>query len=172
MSTKRRDNKNRILQNGESQRKDGRYMYKYIDNAGNTRYLYSWRLVRTDTTPQGVKDEMPLRDKIKILQKDLDAGLILSGGNMTVLELVKKYIAQKTGVRENTRVGYNFVINILKKEEFGNKRIDKVKLSDARLWLIKLQKDGRGYSTIHTVRGVVRPAFQMAVDDCCGQAFL
>ncbi len=165
MSTKRRDSKNRILQNGESQRKDGRYMYKYIDNAGNTRYLYSWRLVRTDTTPQGVKDEMPLRDKIKILQRDLDAGLILSGGNMTVLELVKKYIAQKTGVRENTRVGYNFVINILKKEEFGNKRIDKVKLSDARLWLIKLQKDGRGYSTIHTVRGVVRPAFQMAVDD-------
>ena len=30
---------------------------------------------------------------------------------------------------------------------------------------IKLQKDGRGYSTIHSVRGVVRPAFQMAVDD-------
>lgn len=165
MSIKRRDNKNRILQNGESQRKDGRYMYKYIDNAGNTRYLYSWRLVSTDTTPQGVKDEMPLRDKIKILQRDLEAGLILSGGNMTVLELVQKYVAQKTGVRENTRVGYNFVINILKKEDFGKKRIDKVKLSDARLWLIKLQKDGRGYSTIHTVRGVVRPAFQMAVDD-------
>ena len=89
MSTKRRDNKNRILQNGESQRKDLRYMYKYIDNAG--------------------------RDKIKILQRDLEAGLILSGGDMTVLELVQKYIAQKTGVRENTRVGYNFVINILKK---------------------------------------------------------
>lgn len=64
MSTKRRDNKNRILQNGESQRKDGRYMYKYIDNAGDTRYLYSWRLVRTDTAPQGVKDEMPLRDNV------------------------------------------------------------------------------------------------------------
>ena len=165
MSTKRRDSKNRILQNGESQRKDGRYMYKYIDNAGNTRYLYSWRLVRTDTTPQGVKDEMPLRDKIKAIQRDLDAGLISAGKDMTVLELVKKYVAQKTGVRENTRVGYNFVINIFKKEEFGSRRIDKVKLSDARLWLIKLQKDGRGYSTIHTVRGVVRLAFQMAVDD-------
>lgn len=165
MSTKRRDNKNRILQNGESQRKDGRYMYKYIDNAGDTRYLYSWRLVRTDTAPQGVKDEMPLRDKIKAVQRDLDAGLISSGRDMTVLELVKKYVAQKTGVRENTRVGYNFVVNILKKEAFGSRRIDKVKLSDARLWLIKLQKDGRGYSTIHTVRGVVRPAFQMAVDD-------
>ena len=31
--------------------------------------------------------------------------------------------------------------------------------------MIKLQKDGRRYSTIKTVRGVLRPAFQMAVDD-------
>ena len=34
MSEKRRDNKNRILQTGESQRKDGRYVYKYNDNLG------------------------------------------------------------------------------------------------------------------------------------------
>ena len=60
---------------------------------------------------------------------------------------------------------YRFVINIIKKEAFGQKRIDKIKKSDAKEWLIKLQDDGRGYSTIHSVRGVVRPAFQMAVDD-------
>lgn len=84
---------------------------------------------------------------------------------MTVLQLVEKYISQKTGVRHNTQANYNFVINIIKKEEFGTKRIDKVKLSDAKAWLIKLQKDGRGYSSIHSIRGVVRPAFQMAVDD-------
>ena len=83
--------------------------------------------------PQGVKDEPPLRDKIKAVQRDLDAGLISAGRDMTVLELVKKYVAQKTGVRENTRVSYQFVVNILKKEEFGSRRIDKVKLSDARL---------------------------------------
>lgn len=49
MSAKRRDNRNRILRNGESQRKDGRYMYKYIDNVGNAKYVYSWKLVKTDT---------------------------------------------------------------------------------------------------------------------------
>lgn len=39
-------------------------------------------------------------------------------------------------------------------------------MSDAKAWLIKLQKvDGRGYSSIHSIRGVLRPAFQMAVDD-------
>lgn len=62
-------------------------------------------------------------------------------------------------MRHNTKANYNFVINIIAKEEFGQKRIDKVKLSDAKAWLIKLQDDGRGYSTINTVRGVVRPAF-------------
>ena len=39
-------------------------------------------------------------------------------------------------------------------------------MSDAKAWLINLQQiDGRGYSSIHSIRGVLRPAFQMAVDD-------
>lgn len=33
---------------------------------------------------------------------------------MTVLQLVQKYIGQKTGVKDNTRNNYNFVINIIK----------------------------------------------------------
>lgn len=73
---------------------------------------------------------------------------------------------QKTGVRHNTQANYNFVVNVIKKEDFETKRIDKVKLSDAKEWLIKMQQiDGRGYSLIHSIRGVVRPAFQTAVDD-------
>ena len=37
---------------------------------------------------------------------------------------------------------------------------------NAKLFLIKLQQeDGKSYSSIHTIRGVLRPAFQMAVDD-------
>lgn len=92
--------------------------------------------------------------------------IVTNGGNYTVLELVEKYVSLKTGVRHNTAVGYKTVINILKKEAFGKLRIDKVRLSDAKAWLIKLQQiDGRGYSSIHSIRGVLRPAFQMAVDD-------
>lgn len=34
---------------------------------------------------------------------------------MTVLDLVKKYLSQKTGVRHNTEANYNFVLNIIKK---------------------------------------------------------
>lgn len=165
MSEKRRDNKGRVLRNGESQRKDGRFMYKYTDNAGNIKYVYSWKLVKTDTVPKGAKDDLSLREKEKLIHRDLEDNIVPCGGEMTVLDLVKKYVSQKTGVKHNTEANYNFVINIIKKEDFGKKRIDKVKLSDAKGWLIKLQSDGRGYSTIHSVRGVVRPAFQMAVDD-------
>ena len=56
MSEKRRDNKNRILRTGESQRKDGRYLYKYVDANGQSQPIYSWKLVATDKVPAGKRD--------------------------------------------------------------------------------------------------------------------
>ena len=163
--SERRDNKKRKLWTGESQDKDGRYVYKYTDAFGKRKALYSWRLTEADATPKGKRKDLSLREKEKLLQKEVSDGIVPDGGNMTVLELVKRYVSQKRGVRHNTEANYKFVINIIAKEPFGQKRIDKVKLSDAKAWLIKLQDDGRGYSSIHTIRGVVRPAFQMALDD-------
>ena len=106
-----------------------------------------------------------MREKEKLIQRDLFDGIVPNGGEMTVLQLVQKYVLQKTGVRPSTEAGYRTVINMVTKDPFGGIRIDRVKPSDAKLWLIKLQKDGRSYNSIHTIRGVVRPAFQMAVDD-------
>ncbi len=166
MSEVRRDNKGRKLFNGESQLKDGKYEYKYQDAWGKRKTVYSWKLTPADRVPAGKRDDISLREKIKQIQKNLNSNITPDGGNFTVLELVEKYISQKTGVRHNTRSNYNFVVNVIKKEDFGQKRIDKIKVSDAKEWLIKMQQiDGRGYSSIHTIRGVVRPAFQMAVDD-------
>lgn len=165
MSEIRKDNKGRRLATGESQDKDGRYRYKYNDSFGKRKSVYSWRLTESDPYPKGKRKDISLREKEKEVEKALRNAVATSGGNMTVLELVQKYISQKRGVKHNTQANYNFVINVIKKEDFGAKRIDTIKLSDAKTWLIKLQDDGRGYSSIHSIRGVVRPAFQMAVDD-------
>ena len=165
MSEKRRDHRGRVLRFGESQRSDGRYAFEYQDNDGKYKFVYSWRLDKNDRTPAGRKPELSLREKERQIEHDLFDRLVSNGGNLTVLELVKKYVSLKTGVRHNTEANYKFVINIIAKEDFGRKRIDQIRLSDAKAWLIKLQKDGRGYSTIHSVRGVVRPAFEMAVND-------
>lgn len=166
MSEKRRDNRNRILREGEYQRTDGRYHYRYIDEDGKEKNVYSWRLDKNDPTPRGKKRELSLREKEKQIQADLFDHIVTRGGNYTVVELVEKYTSLKTGVGHNTKAGYKTVINILNREAFGKQRIDKVRLSDAKAWLIKLQQvDGRGYSSIHSIRGVLRPAFQLAVDD-------
>ena len=119
-----------------------------------------------DKLPAGVKPCKSLRELEKEVMVAINEDVAYHGGNVTVRELVKRYVATKTGVRHNTMAGYKTVMNILEKEEFGNRRIDEVKVSDAKMWLIKLQaEDKRSYSSIHTIRGVVRPAFRMAVED-------
>ena len=165
MSEKRRDNRGRILRNGEIQMADGRYRYKYVDAFGETRYVYSWKLDKNDRMPKGRKAEPSIREKEKQIEADIFDHIVPEGGGLTVTALAEKYVSLKTGVRPTTEAGYKTVINILKKEDFGKKRIDKVRITDAKAWLIQLQKNGRGFSTIRTIRGVLRPAFQIAVDD-------
>ena len=163
MSVKRRDKRNRILRDRESQCKDGRYRYSYMKN-GKQVDIYSWKLEPTDKLPPGKRECVALRVQVEELKK-----LQLMGEkepvNMTVLELVERYIKQKKGVRETTKNGYKTVVNVLKKDDFGSKQICDIRISDAKLWLISLQDNGRSYSSIHNIRGVVRPAFQMAVED-------
>ena len=106
-----------------------------------------------------------LRQKEKEIQKLIDDGVDYAAGQITVIELLEKYISLKQGVRYNTQVGYQYVLNLVKKEDFGYRKIITIKVSDAKQWFAKLQKDGKGYSTITSVRGVVKPAFQMACDE-------
>lgn len=160
----RRDSKHRVLRRGESIRADGKYQFKYQIN-GKPHFVYSWRLEPTDKLPAGKKPCLSLRELEKQIGYDLETLSDPMGKNMTVIELVERYLRTKTGVRDSTRAGYKTVQRILQKEPFGEKKISQVKVSDAKLFLIKLQSDGRGYSSIHTIRGVLRPAFQMAVDD-------
>ena len=161
----RRDSKRRVLRPGESVRADGKYQYKYhID--GKPHFVYSWKLEPTDKLPKGKKPCLSLRELEKQVNTDLDLLVNIVDGQMTVCELVDRYLKTKTGVRQSTKQGYVTVQRLLAKETFGKKTIRSVKTSDAKLFLIKLQQeDGKSYSSIHTIRGVLRPAFQMAVDD-------
>ncbi len=165
MSEKRRDSHGRILRNGEIQTSGGRYRYKYTDASGKPRYIYSWRLNKNDHMPAGKKNELSLREKERLVEADIADQIVPGGGGMTVADIVRKYTSMRVNVRPSTKASYHTVISLLQNDEFGNRRIDKIKMSDAKLWLIQLQKNGRGFSTIRTIRGVLRPAFQMAADD-------
>lgn len=152
MSAKRKDKKGRVLRTGESQRKDLTFQYRYQDITGKRRTVYAPTLEE-------------LRAKEEEINNAVNIGVDYNAGNVTVLELLERYISLKQGVRNATKVGYGFVFNLVKKEDFGHRKIRDIKTSDTKLWLMKLQKDGRGYSTITSVRGVVKPAFQMAYEE-------
>ena len=143
MAGKRRDSKHRILRRGESIRADGKYQFKYHVN-GTPHFVYSWRLEPTDKLPAGKKPCLSLRELEKQIGYDLDSLSDPTGKNMTVEELVERYLSTKTGVKPNTLANYKFVKNLLKNEPFNGKKISQVKTSDAKLFLIKLQKDGEG----------------------------
>ena len=165
MSGKRKDSRGRVLRNGEIQESNGRYRYKYVDTFGDSKYVRSWRLDRNDPMPAGKPYELSLRELEKQISADLIDQIVPEGGKLTVSDLVEKYVSLRNGVRPSTEAGYKTVMNILKKESFGKRRIDKIKTLDAQTWLVQLQRNGRGYSSIHTIRGVLRPAFQLAVDN-------
>lgn len=152
MPNKRKDNKGRLLRTGESQRKDLTYMYRYTDMRGKRQCVYA-------------DDLNKLREKEKKIQLDTLQGLDISGGGITVLELVERYVGLRRNVRYNTTVGYNFVLNILRKEEFGYQQVNKVRVVDAKRFLLNLYDKGRGYSSINSIKGGLKPAFQMAVND-------
>lgn len=94
MEEKRRDSKGRILNKGETQRKDGSYMYTYKDANGKKKCFYSWRLVPSDKHPDGKKRDASLREKEARVQQDLREG-ICSDDRLTVINLVDKYLSTK-----------------------------------------------------------------------------
>lgn len=152
MSEKRKDSKGRILKDGEGQRKNGTYDYRYIDIYGKRKSVYAATLNE-------------LREKEAKIRKDLSDGMDSSDGDITVIELIDLYISQKQGVRNTTRCGYQTVYNIMDKERFGHRRISSIKPSEAKSFIIKLKNDGRSFGTISIIKNVLKPAFNIAVDD-------
>lgn len=163
MSEKRKDKRGRILRDGETQNADGRYRYSYIDCDGKRKQVYSWRLAMTDPLPKGKRDCVALREQEREIKKEIELrkGILTNG--MTVYELVKWYCDNRAGVKQTTKSGYKTVCRLLEQDSFGKKQIGDIKSRDAKDWLVKLQKrDGKSYSSIHTVRGVLRGAFKEA----------
>ncbi len=167
MSEKRRDSKGRILRTGESQRKDGRYAYKYTDAYGKPQFVYSWRLVATDKTPAGKRDDLPLREKVKEIQRDLDDGIDTIGKKMTVCQLYAKQNSHRKNVKRSTEKGREYLMAVLKADPLGGRSIDTVKLSDAKEWAIRMDEKGYAYKTINNWKRSLKAAFYTAIEDDC-----
>ena len=124
----RRDTKNRKLNKGEYQRADGRYAYRYTDASGKTRWVYSWKLMTTDSAPNGKSAGKCLRDlEIEIARKIAFGETACVSGIPTLNELFENYIFMKRGLRDTTKNCYrclwNAHVNSSSTDEFLDMRI-------------------------------------------------
>lgn len=119
MKEKRRDNKGRILHTGESQRTDGKYLYKYVDAFGNTKYVYAWRLTPTDPTPKGKREKPSLRELEQQIRRDIEDGIDSTDKKMTLCQLYAKQNAQRANVKKSTQKQREQLMRLLKEDKLG-----------------------------------------------------
>ena len=128
------------------------YQYRYTDALGKRHAIYDRSLA-------------DLRKKENSVIEDSKLGIDYNEWNITMLKLVDRYLILKTSKRYNTKVNYQTVLAMLRCDPFCQRKIKDIKVSDAKLWFANLQKNGKRYCTLTNIRGVVKPAFDLAWDE-------
>ena len=154
MKKRRTDSKGRSLKQGESQRKNDKlYQYRFVDELGNRRTIY-------DRTLDG------LRAKEAEIQKARDRGLKLStGADVTVGELVDKFMELNTNWAETTYLCRRSIIRRISADPISKERAADIKVSDAKRWIVGLYRKGTESSAIMHMVTILRQSFQMAYED-------
>ncbi len=154
MAVKRRkDNKNRLLKDGEYQRSNGTFEYKWRDKTGKRHSIYAKTL-----------DE--LREKeLDILRNALD-GIRTEKTNMSVNDLFNLWVQLKRGLKDNTFSNYKFMYRQFVEPSFGKAKVVELKRTDVRAFYNTLADEHHlKVSTIDSIHTVLHQVLELAVED-------
>ena len=119
---RRKDDKGRVLKEGESQRKDGMYQYRWTVGTGKRNTVYAG-------------DLKTLREKEKEINKSKAFSLKYAAGTATVIELAIQYNdIKKNALRRKTRYNNSLYLKWLSSDEICKKQIKDVTIFDAKSW--------------------------------------
>lgn len=151
-SSKRKDNRGRILKTGESQRKDKTYMYRWTDQQKQRHCIY-------DNTLEG------LRKQEEQIQLDILQGI--KRDNVTLNQMIERYFSTKSSLASSTYENYLYYYNhSIKNDVIGMTKVTNIRKSDLLLYFSKKSnEDGYSNGTIHILNKIIHPALQLAVDD-------
>lgn len=150
---RRKDNKNRVLKEGEYQRTNGTFEYKWRDKIGKRHSIYAKTL-----------DE--LREKeIDVLRDALD-GVREDGKKLTINDLFYRWIQLKKGLKENTFSNYQYIYKQFVEQTFGQMHIADLKRTDVRAFYNNLSDEQHmRTSTIDSIHTVLHQVLELAVED-------
>lgn len=150
----RKDSRGRNLRTGESERKDGIYMYRYTDvKSGKRQTIYAGDL------PE-------LREKEKQIAKDLDDNILTDTAikKMTLNTLFERYM-QTRRFYSSTKINYENMWDIHVKNELGNIKVVQLRPSHIKTFYNKMSEQGYANNTIKYIHTLLYPALELAVDD-------
>ena len=164
---KRRDNKGRVLRNGEVQRPDGKYMFRYTDSVGKRRTVYSWKLVSTDKLKEGQRESQALRDKEKRILKDLDDKIKTNDAeHITINDLFCQFLEIRKDLKESTRCCYIDIYNKHVKPVIGNKPVGKIRSTELqKLYQSMVCDKGLSATTAQKAHSILFQILENAVMD-------
>ena len=150
----RKDSRGYSLKKGESQRKDGRYVFRYTTLRGEHRSVYA-------------KELSELRKKEVKIRRAIEDGLDPDRAErITLNELFDEYISQKYDLKQSTMTNYKYMYNHYVRDGFGKLRISKIKYSDIKKFYYSLiLEKGFKPNSMEIVHTLLHPTFTMAVRD-------
>lgn len=155
MATKaRKDSRGYALKKGESQRKDGRYVFRYTTIRGEQKAVYA-------------KELSELRKKEVKIRRAIEDGLDPDRAErITLNELFDEYISQKYDLKQSTLTNYKYIYNHYVRVDFGKRRISKIKYTDVKKFYYSLiMEKGFKPNSMEIVNTLLHPTFTMAVRD-------
>ena len=164
---KRKDQKGRNLKDGETQLPEGRYKYQYTDANGKRHAVYSWRLLPTDRTPAGKREELSLREKEDEIAADQRDGIDgKAARKITLNEMFDVYMAGKVNLKQSTRTNYQYMYKNYVKDEIGTKPLQNIKYSDIkRFYNSLITEKGFKPNSMEIIHTIIHPVFTLAVRD-------
>lgn len=150
---RRKDDKKRVLKEGEYQRANGTFEYKWRDKKGKRHSVYAKTL-----------DE--LREKeIDVLRDALD-GIRADKNNITINNLYYRWEQLKKGLKANTFQNYKYMYTQFVEPDFGNTHITDLKRSDVRAFYNHLADERHvKANTIDNVHTVLHQVLELGVED-------
>lgn len=161
--TKRKDSKGRVLRDGESQRKDGRYVYQYYNRLGERKSVYSWTLNPSDKVPPGKKCRKSLRELEDDIAKMKNSG-ISPDSKVTIRDIVTELCDIRVkGKSTSTKRTYSGMLTHLESDPMFSERVTSVTPRRAEIWILSMLADGIGYYVVLNIKQLLKSAFDRAI---------
>lgn len=150
---RRKDSKGRVLYDGESQRNDGRYQYRYTTIDKKRKIIYAKTLEE-------------LREKAKSIKVDIYSGFCLADGDITLNQMFDKCSANRDLLKPSTKTVYEYSYGKYARNTIGNKRMRDIRYTDMLMYFKYLVDEQQAsIPSVCTLSYTLSTVFRMALRD-------